>query len=346
MLSPTSNVNERLPGLRVRRESWLTALLLLAMLLAAESFLRWYGIRPSVADSTLLWSMTRAQARGDRVIAILGSSRSQLGLVPDVLAQEFPGWQVVHLGIDGTWPLAVLKDLATDPAFQGRILCELSESSLLPHGYDAAQAWVDHYQQVYPRASSLEKRFNEWWRVQMQARFALVSPALGLGSMALIGPYRSYEHMRADRHRPAHYRTRLPPDRLAEHRNNRVKRAQELLSQSRGARDEADLQQALRQQVRPLYDELKRRGGDLILVRMPTTGEHLTLDQIYYPREKFWDVIGPETGIPTIYFADYPELSGFDCPDTSHLDAEDAATFTRALARVIQTNRMWSSPPR
>src|SRR6266513_1613440 len=37
------------------------------------------------------------------------------------------------------------------------------------------------------------------------------------------------------------------------------------------------------------------------------------------PRAGIWDRVIKETGAPGIYYEDYPELSGFNCPEWSHL---------------------------
>jgi hypothetical protein len=39
-----------------------------------------------------------------------------------------------------------------------------------------------------------------------------------------------------------------------------------------------------------------------------------------------------DTGAPGIYYEDYPELSGFNCPEWSHLSAGDSVEFSKRLA--------------
>lgn len=336
MPSSTSNSNGRIPAGLSRREGLLAALLALALLAGSELFLRAYGVWPAVADTTLWWSMNRAQARGDRVMVILGSSRALLGIDPGELRRAFPGTRVLHLGIDGTAPYAVLQDLAGDEAFRGLIVCELTADALLPRARDRARPWVDFYRAKYPGWDMLEKRFNEWARVQLQSRLVLLSPAMGLSTMVLLGPYKSYEHMRADRFRPAFYRDRMTPERLAAHRRQRVERTRELAKDAVREGDGEAFLGALRGEVRDLYAALRRRGARLVFVQLPTTDEHWEVDERILPRARFWDLIEPETGIPTIHFRDDPELAGFDCPDTSHLDARDAPLFTRRLAERIK----------
>jgi hypothetical protein len=37
------------------------------------------------------------------------------------------------------------------------------------------------------------------------------------------------------------------------------------------------------------------------------------------------------TGAPGIYFEDFPELAGFNCPEWSHLSAGDSVEFSKRL---------------
>jgi hypothetical protein len=60
-------------------------------------------------------------------------------------------------------------------------------------------------------------------------------------------------------------------------------------------------------------------------------------DQLRAPKAEYWDRIETLSGIPTIHFADYPELASFDCPDNSHIDATDALEFTRRLIPIVKS---------
>jgi hypothetical protein len=37
------------------------------------------------------------------------------------------------------------------------------------------------------------------------------------------------------------------------------------------------------------------------------------------------------TGAPGIYYPDFPDLSGFNCPEWSHLSASDSVEFSKCL---------------
>jgi hypothetical protein len=49
----------------------------------------------------------------------------------------------------------------------------------------------------------------------------------------------------------------------------------------------------------------------------------------------FWDRLAKTTRATTIHFKDYPSLSDFECPDTSHIDSKDGPRFTKALIDIL-----------
>jgi hypothetical protein len=77
--------------------------------------------------------------------------------------------------------------------------------------------------------------------------------------------------------------------------------------------------------------KLRARGGKIVFVRFPLTGELKALEDRITPRSDIWDSLLNRTGTPGIYFEDYPELSSFTCPEWSHLSAGDSVEFTKRL---------------
>jgi hypothetical protein len=69
----------------------------------------------------------------------------------------------------------------------------------------------------------------------------------------------------------------------------------------------------------------------VVFVRFPVTGELKKLEDAATPREGPWDHLLAATRAPGIYFEDYPELAGFQCPEWSHLSAPDSVIFTHRL---------------
>ena len=124
----------------------------------------------------------------------------------------------------------------------------------------------------------------------------------------------------------------MTEEKLNEHKKKRIQR---IIENSSVSMKEEIFNQILIDKLKRYYHNLKKHNADLILIRMPTTDEHWDFDQSIYPKAKYWDQINGHTGIPTIHFKDYGQLSNFDCPDTSHLDANDSPLFTMYLSEII-----------
>ena len=77
--------------------------------------------------------------------------------------------------------------------------------------------------------------------------------------------------------------------------------------------------------------KLRARGGKVVFVRLPHSGELKTLEDRDTPRAQTWNPLLKGTAAPGISYDDYPELSGFDCPEWSHLSAGDSVEFSKRL---------------
>jgi hypothetical protein len=77
--------------------------------------------------------------------------------------------------------------------------------------------------------------------------------------------------------------------------------------------------------------KLRARGGKIVFVRLPHTGGLKALEDRDTPRAQTWDPLLKGTTAPGIYYEDYPELSGLNCPEWSHLSAGDSVEFSKRL---------------
>jgi hypothetical protein len=83
-------------------------------------------------------------------------------------------------------------------------------------------------------------------------------------------------------------------------------------------------------------DKLRARGGKIVFVRFPVTGELKKLEDAQTPRAQTWDPLIQQTGAPGIYFEDFLELASFECPEWSHLSAGDSVEFTKRMVRHLR----------
>ena len=312
-------------------------------LLAGEAFWRLRGVTPSANDSVELWAWHRDRAAGGtpRGVVFAGASRCQLGIdlatARDVLGDR----SVVQLAIAGTPPERVLEDLSADPRVTGTIVCGITAWELRPERFDAATPYVrarGRLGQLDAAAARLGCRFTR--------RFCVLREELGLVPLALTigGEFRLPDPAQVsqittfcDRGKAADYLTSANPAALEELRRWRVAR-------HRGEGPLAPMDPALFEtqaaRLRPWVGAIGARGGRVVLVRFPTTGEHWEIDQLRTPKAAYWDRLAGLTGADTLHFADVPALAAFDCPDTSHLDVRDTPAFTAALLDAL-ARRGW-----
>jgi hypothetical protein len=83
--------------------------------------------------------------------------------------------------------------------------------------------------------------------------------------------------------------------------------------------------------VTAAIEKIRARGGKIVFVRFPHTGGLKELEDKIMPRQQNWDPLLQMTKAPGIYYSDYPDLSGFDCPEWSHLSAGDSVEFSKRL---------------
>ena len=84
-------------------------------------------------------------------------------------------------------------------------------------------------------------------------------------------------------------------------------------------------------------EKLRARGGKIVFVRLPVSGELKSLEDRLSPRSQLWEPLLKRAGVPGIYFEDYPELAGFNCPEWSHLSAGDSVEFSKRLVPHLRT---------
>jgi hypothetical protein len=81
--------------------------------------------------------------------------------------------------------------------------------------------------------------------------------------------------------------------------------------------------------------KFQARGGNLILLRCPSSGGLRAIEHKNFPKSDFWDELLKQSAAKGYHFEDFEQLNQFECPEWSHLSALDAEIFTRELARIM-----------
>ncbi|NDV62053.1 hypothetical protein G0Q06_06305 [Puniceicoccales bacterium CK1056] len=327
--------------------SLLTALLVLAFLFVWETWWRLDGYEPSFEETAELWARMRDKAgtgAPDEVVYI-GSSRIQFDFDMAVWQQDFGGSKPIALPKVGTCPRPFLSDIADDPDFKGVLICGVTELLFFapdmspPHS--EATAYLNHR-----KNRPISSRTDFLLSVPLQSALAsLNAEDLKLGTLLrkrwLALPNREGSRIMPDL--PPYF-ARIGPDRRY-HMWSRMEQEaplQEKVQQiwlpwfTMGPPFAGEGLDALIESVRLDVEKIQARGGRVVFVRFPSSGQLRSIEKARWPREAYWDRLLEETGAPGIHFEDHESLQGFVCPEWSHLTRVDAVTFTRNLIPFIK----------
>ncbi len=299
-----------------------------------EAYLKHAGHQPSIESDKDLWSHYRARVQNNSdALVILGASRAQLGLDTDVVRQRFPEKEVMELTLNGQYPMATLEALAQDQSFKGVVWLSIVAQSLEPVYWDMQAPNNRYFQNEASFYKSMDAYISAW----LQSKWRLLHPTLRLSDWVTFAfsdeqrkaPFYVVEHL--DLSKSGDYSeqdlTQLVTHFVEQKRQN----YQEQPAMSLATWDEQMVR--LKQAV----DSIEKRGGSVVLIRMPTDKGHWQLDEANYPKAQYWDLLS-DAGLQAVHFKDWPALSGFDLPDSSHLDQKDAPLFTERLIQVLCQN--------
>jgi hypothetical protein len=312
--------------------TWLVALLVAVVVVVQfERFIRSRHYQPSIKDDEYAWAWQRASIANDspRTLALLGSSRIMLGFSPAAFAEALPSWRYAQLGINGTTPIGALHDLARDEHFKGIALVDVSEPAFYQESWPSQAKYVTAYHRRWRAIGAMVERVLA---TEVQSRLALLATR-GVGTFGKWlqtgqWPKPPYVVTLSDRSRVADWS-------VADAERQRRARAETFAKRNTTQRDPTPwLADALRSE--PAIAQIQARGGHVVYVRMPTCDERWAGDELAFPQAQFWDPLAARTRAITIHFKDYPELSKFECPDTSHIESKDAPEFTRALLGILE----------
>ncbi len=258
----------------------------------------------------------------------------QLDVDPQLVQAE-TGHRTLMLAIDGSSPLPVLADIAESSSFSGTVLCSLLPQWLADAGPGESRSakWVRKFH---------KQKWSSWTETRLslllQSNFVFRYPGLQpdkLWDKFLEGerPRPPYAPMRSDRYRPADY----TKSDIFQLRTARVKRQREIVA----AANPLDTQEfaARISEIEAMVRTITGRGGRVIFLHLPSCDEIRALEEETWPRQTYWDRFAAEISARSFHFADYQELSGYPCPDGSHLDYRDARPFTRSLVDVLELRK-------
>ena len=350
MHSSTSNFDftRVVPDVPWRGVLLTVALLSVVATTAWEVRARRAGYAPTLNDTADLWAEARGQVRPDSLV-LLGTSRMLFDVDLDVLESGL-GRKPIQLALVGSSPFPILADLAADENFRGTVLLDIVPAMFLaPTGSPPVQA-----------SETALRRYRTWnhaqqWSHQLAVRLEDHVAFVRQEDLTLA---KLLERVPVPNRKGAIVPPAYPPYFYSLERNRRARMVPEAAIVGSPLNVQVtntwlplftpppppsfiplpQFQQMMMHGLETRFREtakhiarIRARGGKVVFLRLPVTGPLAAAEEKLAPRAVTWDRLVRENAVPAIHFAEHAELNAFDCPEWSHLSAEDSVEFTRRL---------------
>ena len=332
-------------------------LLLATLLLTAVGTIAWevrarsLGYAPGLNDTSDLWADQREKVQPESIV-VIGDSRALFDTDLDALEHGF-GKRPIQLALVGSCAYPILENLANDEKFHGTVIASMTPAMwLVPPPAPPYQNSLKALKRFQTR--TVAQRAGHHLGMLLEEHLAFMKQD-DLTLAQLLKKITIPD--RTDSYLPPH----LPPYIATIDRDRRTRMVE-------ACAQPGELQEHLKLVWPPLFTpppfpaytpkevlegigqmvearfgdtatavkKIRARGGKVVFVRFPHSGDLKKLEDAAAPRAGPWTRLMKETGAPNIYYSDYPELI-FECPEWSHLSASDSVEFTRRLLPHLKT---------
>ena len=328
------------------------------VVIAATALWEWHarslGYAPTLNDNEDLWVQARRKVQPESIV-IIGDSRAWFDCDLDEF-QKGLGKRPVQLAIAGSTVFPVLDDLARDETFHGTIICSFVPMLFFaPPGSPPMERAEKTVKRLHNQTPA--QRVSEYLGIWLEEHVAFLKPD-DLSFEALLNGLPIPNRLGAQvppRFPPYfdvvdHERRARMWEKCAEPGSELAKRIQQIWlplftpppPPSYVPKDifMAKMKEGIEKRfadVTAAVAKIRARGGKIVFVRFPHTGGLKELEDKITPRQQNWDPLLQMTKAPGIYYSDFSDLSGFDCPEWSHLTAGDSVEFSRRLVPHLRT---------
>ena len=321
-----------------------------------ELYTRHMHYVPTLNDTTDLWASRRVLIDEDPTqTALVGASRMLFDFNLDVYEKEM-GERPLQLSTVGSSPRPYLDDLADHPEFSGTLIVGVTPWFFFAPGgppIDNAMKNLNRYRDWTPT-----QRIGHRLGMFLQNRLAFIQQDdLTLNQLLLSLKIPNRPQAKVGPELPPHFHE------VAEERQGGMtdfaetnvaiqKRIQQIwiplftppppppgLLEAEVREEVRKITEMVLQKTKISVDKIRARGGKVVFIRDPSARVLREMENKITPRKAYWDRLLKITGAPGIHFEDYPQLSGFNCPEWSHLTKADAAEYTRRLMPLFATLR-------
>lgn len=317
---------------------------------AWELYWRSQGKYPNLNDDKALWATHRAYvetANQDDYI-ILGSSRAYFDIQIETF-ENATGKKPIQLSSTGSSPLPSFHDIVNNTNFKGTVIMGVTPGLFFSTTYPEAPPWIRIQSKVdYFQKRTYAQRINHVLSIPLQQNLVFMSAdeeewADDIDLKALLRqiqignrtqqpippPFYNFGDVDLYRNMSMSYRTATD----TAFANTVIK----VWGFYGGITPPPDKKATLAFFMDDLK-KFKKRGGNLVLVRFPSSGGIRAQENKAFPRVDFWDDLVKQAHVKAYHFEDYKSLKNLKCPEESHLSGKDAAYFTTEIVKIMKAD--------
>lgn len=314
-----------------------------------ESYWRARGFVPTFNDDKVLWAAKRKEIYkpASQATVFIGGSRIKFDL--DIPTWErVTGEKAIQLAIVATPPRIILRDLANDRNFRGKLIIDVAEAQFF--AMDSmrrdrfAKEALEYYYDETP-AQSISATLHHLLESRLvfleEGKFGLINLLNGIqfkNRPGVVFRFPFPAEFGVCNFNRQNWMTPmfLSNETLLEEQIENWRKSFGLDRPLTGKAMESFLQQ-----TKKAIDKIRSRGGQVVFVRPPSNGDYLKADTLNFPRREYWDRLLSNTSTAGIHFLDYRETAALVCPELSHLSLQGAAAYTAQLAKILQEEKGW-----
>ena len=333
------------------KQSFIVAIaLVLLSVIAWEFYWRSQDYYPTLNDERGLWAITRSKvetATKDDVV-ILGASRAFFDIQLHKW-ESITGRMPIQLSSTGSSPLPTFHDIVNNTNFTGTVLIGVTPglffSTTNPQAFpwNRPQTKVDFY-----KKRTYAQRLNYKLSVPLQKNFVFMSAdeeewSDDIDLKSLLRVIKIGNRTGAPMDPPFYYFGDIDS-------NSNMRMTQKTVKDTAFANTIIKVWHFFGAGAPPPDKEstiefflkdlkiFKERGGNVVLVRCPSSGGVRTGENMGVPRTEYWDDLVKQANVKAYHFEDYDSLKNLRCPEESHLSGEDADYYTEQLINLMKAD--------
>lgn len=288
-------------------------------------------------------------------IVLTGSSRMMWASDLDILEQGF-GNRPIQLALAGTSPAIFVEDIVNNTEFDGLIVVGVTPFlvNLIGNGYFGGPA-LAFYQDASPADISgyhLHNFLSDYWGF-LDESFSLpelknqyINLPIREGAKALKLQGWKLGDVLADR------QTNMwpPTEDVGSFENQQIKNFWSTTINLAGPIPEETrhgMNSSLTEFLKPLVEKQRAKGGDILFIRFPTSGDFRKEELLNDYTNNFWLPVMTKLDAPYLDSYDYPELSSeLEIPEWSHLSRNSQDKWSlNVVAHIKRTYQDFRGVP-